>query len=157
MYSQFAYFKHGIRLACGIGLLLTAGGCGGSKLPVVSGTVTLGGKPLSDATVIFMPEDQTRSPAQGTTDSSGKFTLEQEADESGIQPGKYTVRITTYQPGSPDEEPPTPMKKERVPVEYNLETELSAVIDAEQDSQASSLDFKLKSGGRIFQPAPESF
>jgi hypothetical protein len=157
MNSQCDQAKRAVLLACGIGLLLTAAGCGGPKLPVVSGTVTLGGMPLVAATVIFMPEDETMSPAQATTDASGGYTLEQEADEEGIQPGKYSVRISTYQPASADEEPPVAAIKEKVSVRYNLETELNAVIDAEHDPDENPVNFDLETGGRIFQPAPESF
>ena len=156
MSSQFDHVKRAIWLVCVTGLLLTAMGCGGSKLPVVSGTVTLGGKPLVAAAVMFMPEDETQSLAQGTTDASGKYTLEQEAGEEGVQPGNYSVRITTFQPASPDDEPPIPAVKEKVPVRYNLETELNEVVDAERDYVEKPLNFELETGGRIFQPAADS-
>ncbi len=157
MTSACDQLKRAVWLACGSCLLLTAIGCGGEKLPVVSGTITLGGQPLADAAVIFLPEDETQSPAQATTDASGKYTLEQDADVEGIQPGKYAVRITTFQPASPDDDPPILAIKEKVPVRYNLETELSAAVEAEQDSVENPLDFELKPGGPIFQPTSDSF
>ena len=89
MRSQFDNVKRAIRCACGTGLLLTAVGCG-TKLPVVSGTVTLDRQPLAAATVIFMPENKALSPAQGTTDANGNYTLEQEAGVAGIPPGECT-------------------------------------------------------------------
>lgn len=156
MKSQFASVKHAIRCACGTSLLLVAVGCG-SKLPVVSGTVTLDGQPLAGATVIFMPEDEALSPALGTTDANGGYTLEQEEGVAGIQRGEYSVRITTFQPGSQDTDPATPAIREKVPVRYNLNTELNEVVGAEQDSQEKPFNYDLKSGGPIFQPASDSF
>ncbi|HJN10198.1 MAG: carboxypeptidase-like regulatory domain-containing protein [Pirellulaceae bacterium] len=156
MRSQFDSMKGAIRFVCGIGLLLTTVGCS-SKLPVVSGAVSLDGQPLAGATVIFMPENELLSPAQGTTDASSNYTLEQEADVAGIQPGEYSVRITTFQPASQDTDPATPAIKEKVPARYNLETALNAVVGAEQDSVERPHNFELRSGGEIFQPASDSF
>lgn len=144
------------RFACAVCLLLTVVGCG-TKLPVVTGTVTLDGKPLADATVIFMPNDETHSPAQGITDASGIYTLEQEAKTAGIQPGAYSVRVTTFQPRSQAVDPPIPAVKERVPVRYNLKTELKANVEADQDASEAPFDFELEASGEIFQPAPDLF
>jgi hypothetical protein len=130
-------------------------GCG-SKLPVVSGTVTLDDRPLPSANVIFMPKDESQSPAQGTTDADGNYTLEQEAGIEGIQPGEYSVRITTFQPASDEEDPLVALVTEKVPMRYNVETELSAVVGAEE-SEEGAFDYPLISGGAIFQPEPDSF
>lgn len=143
-----------MRLICGAGLLLTAMGCG-SKLTVVTGAVTLDDQPLAAATVIFMPKNEAQSPAQGTTDADGHYTLEQEAGTEGIQPGEYSVRITTFQPVAEDEDPSSAVK-EKVPVRYNVQTELTAVV-GEQESKEGAFDYPLISGGEIFQPAPDSF
>ena len=157
MTSQMVDVRRTIWFACGASLLLTALGCG-AKLPIVSGTVTLDGQPLAEANVIFMPGDEIQSPAQGTTDASGNYTLEQEAGIEGVQPGEYSVRITTYQPGSQDLDPPVPTVKERVPMRYNLTTELNAVVGGDdQATTENPFDFKLESGGQIFHPPPDAF
>ena len=72
-------------------------GCGGkfSTAPV-SGTITLNGSPLSDATVTFTPAAVgAEVPAStGRTDTSGKYTLSLISDDSpGALVGKHTVRI----------------------------------------------------------------
>jgi len=143
-------------IAYATGLLLTAAGCG-PNLPIVSGTVTLDGKPLADATVIFMPDVESQSPAQAITDAAGNFTLEQEAGESGVQPGEYSVRITTFRPAAPSADPPLVAVREQVPVRYNLETELRATVEPAGSSGENRFDFPLKSGGRIHRPAPDPF
>lgn len=69
-----------------VALALTVAGCGGgSKKPKIypaTGTVTLDGQPLADATVSFVP--QVGPPSDGKTDASGKFTI-----------------MTSGQPGAP--------------------------------------------------------
>lgn len=147
---------HGLYLVCLTGVLLTALGCG-TKLPVVAGTVTLDGEPLANATVLFLPQDPVQPPAQGVTNDAGKYTLNQLAATDGIQLGNYSVRIATYRPESRDVDPPIPSVTERVPVKYNLETELNAVVTARRSSAEQRFDFSLRSGGPIFQPLPESF
>ncbi len=161
MRSHVVYAARDLWLAVATGLLLIATGCG-SKLPVVAGTVTLDGEPLANATVMFLPldelpEHETQPPAQGLTDAAGKYTLEQRAGSDGIQLGDYSVRITTYQPASRDVDPPIPAIRERVPVKYNLETELKAVVTADRSAEEEPFDFPLQSGGPIFQPPPETF
>lgn len=136
--------------------LLTLLGCG-ERLPSVSGHVTLDGEPLANATVLFMPLDENQSPAQGTTDKQGRYTLQQEEGTSGIQRGEYSVRISTFQSGFQDMDPPIPLVKETVPTRYNVETELKVMIGGELPPGENPFDFALKSGGRIFQPDSEPY
>ena len=70
------------RNACGalssVILLALAAGCNrdGLHLVPVDGVVTLDGKPIADAGVLFSPADpKLGPPASGTTDADGKFTL----------------------------------------------------------------------------------
>jgi len=58
-------------------VLLVAAGCSGRPKNVakkVTGTVTLGGQPLSGAEVIFTPKEG-GSPSMGKTDSTGAYSL----------------------------------------------------------------------------------
>ncbi|MFK7777151.1 MAG: carboxypeptidase-like regulatory domain-containing protein [Gimesia sp.] len=72
-------------------------GCGGGapddapKTVAVTGTVTMKGSPVSDASVVFMPKSGPSG--VGTTDSSGKFTLKT-AKAPGAIPGSHVVTIT---------------------------------------------------------------
>src|SRR5687767_4357332 len=63
-------------------LLAVVGGCetyDGPPLYPVSGTVTLDGKPLANAGVMYLPRGSTRGNAcLGITDASGKYVLKAE-------------------------------------------------------------------------------
>lgn len=71
-------------------------GCGASSdLPTlvpVTGQVTMGGKPLEEANVTFVPEKGGVS--SGMTDAEGKFELYYSGGHEGAVPGRHTVRIS---------------------------------------------------------------
>lgn len=93
-------------------------------LPRVTGTVTLDGTPLADATVSFESAENTSRVA--TTGALGKFTLNiEESGESVI--GKYAVRIHTTAEGDF-------FKGDGVPARYNEKTELVVdILDGKND------------------------
>ena len=83
---------------------LSTVGCQGRSYDVaeVSGRVTLDGKPLADAQVMFQPvatSDKNTSPGPGSwgkTDSDGRYRLEiVEPAEPGAVVGTHRVTITT--------------------------------------------------------------
>jgi hypothetical protein len=69
------------------GCLAVGAGCGPSRpaTTTVTGSVTYGGKPVSGASVAFVPEKG--SPAVGSTDASGNFSI------TGALPGPARVTI----------------------------------------------------------------
>ena len=71
-------------------------GCGGSSgrpdLVAVQGTVTFKGSPVEGATVTFY-SDKAPRPANGVTNSSGKFQLTTYDTNDGAVPGEHTVSI----------------------------------------------------------------
>jgi len=78
-------------LAC---VLLAVVGCG-TKGPVpapVSGTVTLDGKLIPNAAVMFVPQFSGQ-PAHGLTDQEGRFALGTLKKGDGAMEGKYQVTI----------------------------------------------------------------
>jgi hypothetical protein len=98
------------------GLVLFAG-CQQDIVPV-SGRVTLNGKPLAGAVVIFQPHversstEPTTTGSVGHTDSEGRFVLRLvHPDRAGAARGEHTVTISTATGGS-DALPP---KGQRVP------------------------------------------
>jgi hypothetical protein len=110
-------------------LALTVLGCGRSGVPeigTVEGTVTLDGKPLPGAIVMFQPQGKGRA-SFGQTDEQGEYYLVYVDDVEGALPGKHTVTISTY--------------PEKVPARYNKKTEL--VRDVVVGS--NTFDFPLKS------------
>jgi hypothetical protein len=73
---------------------LFIGGCrkSGPELAPVSGRVTLNGKPLEKADVVFQP-DNGKSPASGRTDAEGRYELAYKRGVMGGPVGQNTVRI----------------------------------------------------------------
>lgn len=62
------------------------------KTVPVSGTVTLRGKALADASVVFTPTDGKVNP-RGTTDESGNFKLSTYGTDDGAPVGTYKVTV----------------------------------------------------------------
>ena len=81
-------------------------GCGGNSKTgpatvEARGTVTLGGKPVEDANVVFYPDmglDGARLTSQAITDREGRFRLRTHVGggkfKPGIIPGQYSVAIS---------------------------------------------------------------
>ena len=83
-------------VACSLLLLLvTLPACGprGPHMVPVSGTVTMDGKPVAEAAVMFIPQFPGR-PGVGRTDAAGKFQLTTVKANDGVLAGKYKVTVT---------------------------------------------------------------
>lgn len=96
----------GLLFCLNIGLL----GCGSGveqpevDLVPVSGTVTMDNKPLSNASVRFIPIEGLASlSCTGVTDTNGKFTLRTRNADEGCPTGKFKVVISKFarQDGTP--------------------------------------------------------
>jgi hypothetical protein len=101
------------------------------ELTEVQGIVTLDGKPLPRATVIFQPMNGGRS-SRGLTDSQGKYRLLYLRDIEGAILGSHKVTITTV---TEDD------RKEILPARYNKQTTLAADVKAGKNQR----DFQLTS------------
>src|SRR5262245_57768895 len=124
-------------------------GCNKENLPGlgrVSGTVTMDGKPLPNAAIVFEPADGKATAAIGRTDDSGKYELYYSRGNKGAALGDNTVRVNTYQETGDDDN--RQIQKETVPTRYNALSELKAKVAR----GSNKLDFELKSGGEIVQP-----
>ena len=73
--------------------LLPLAGCGSKTVPV-TGSVTLDGKTVAGANVVFTSEDG-KLTYNGTTDDSGNFSLSS-GETTGAAPGNYKVVVTKY-------------------------------------------------------------
>ena len=128
-------------------------GCGGvsdqPELGQVEGNVTLGGKPLAGASVVFQPEKG--RPSFGTTDENGHYQLSYKEDVPGAAVGRHAVAITTYQEGDPGADDPALQKsrKEEVPAQYNRKTTLTAEV---KPGDNEPINFDLQTGGEILSP-----
>jgi len=87
--------------------LIGLSGCG-KAMNQVEGVVTLDGKEVEGATVVFEPAEGKGTPATGVTDSSGKVKLATRG-KPGVAPGTYKVTVTktkgtgaSIQPGTPE-------------------------------------------------------
>ena len=76
----------------------------------VHGRVTLDGKPVSGATVVFSPVAAGRR-SQGKTNDNGEYTLTYIRDEQGAAVGTNNVRISKM--------PSHDLKSEVIPANYN--------------------------------------
>jgi hypothetical protein len=91
-----------IHVTLGLALLASSAGCGRTKLVKVKGVVTLDGKPLSLATITFIPIAGGRS-ANGLSDEDGNFQLTTIQTDDGAAPGEYKVTVTKEQGTEPVE------------------------------------------------------
>jgi hypothetical protein len=81
-------------------------GCGPSRpaLLPAEGVVTLDGKPLANAALVFQPKAGGR-PASARTDASGRFRMGTYTPQDGVLPGEHAVTITAIESIGP---PPAP-------------------------------------------------
>jgi len=87
-YSNFLLIAVGLFLSCSLGCT-----GGSSNVGQVTGVVTLEGKPLVGAEVIFYPANGRAS--VGTTDDTGKYELAYIRNENGAVVGEHRVTIST--------------------------------------------------------------
>ena len=129
-------------------VILTLAGCGGnSELASVTGTVTLDGKPLEGAQVVFAPTSSGAT-AYGRTDAKGRYEMMFSDSEKGAWLGENIVRISTEDVGTGD----SAAKKEVVPAVYNLRSNLRASVE----KKANTFDFALESNsGKVVQTLKE--
>ena len=128
-------------------------GCGGGDLPTtvpVTGTVTLDGNPVEGATVNFMSETENRL-ASGTTDASGKFTLQTIVGSQttpGAVVGSHGVAVLKSESGGQMTEDPKAMMEQMttnpaitsdytpkyiIPAKYNNPTMSGIRVEVTQD------------------------
>ena len=136
------------RLLLGFALVLGLG-CGSGKFAPVSGTVTMNGKPLGGALVIFSPIAKEGSidagpGSSGKTNDKGEYTLTSDTGGTGAFVGKHRVSVSLMNPGtgeSDDRRRPGQLVNQ-VPVRYNGKTELTYEVPAGGTEKAN---FALKS------------
>jgi hypothetical protein len=134
------------RLPTVVVLAILSAGCGGQsyKTAPVSGKVTLNGKPLADAAVMFQPIASGSISAgpgsEGRTDAEGRYTLSIiGTKKQGAVLGKHKVRITMFEKDDPADD--KPKRTKRLPPQYNRKTILEFEVTA---GGSDSADFSLK-------------
>jgi hypothetical protein len=109
-------------------------GCSGASKPyntaAVSGRVTLDGKPLAGARVMFQPVHTLQSgllsgpESHGETDANGNYSLTTVFKDRGATVGRNRVMISTRKQERPPDNPDGPIKEiapEKVPNKYFTE------------------------------------
>ena len=152
-----------IAVVCGFALLPGCSSGEPERPPTfpVTGTVTMKGKALENARVIFVPL-RGGAPASGITDKDGKYSLTTFSSGDGAQAGGYGVKVAKYDGTPPPEalepakqltyeeeqkmqfspdEKPTPVAKSVLPKKYNSEA-TSGIVHEVKDA-ASTLDIKI--------------
>lgn len=124
-------------------VLVVVVGCGRSKpnreFGTVQGTVTLNGKPLAGAAVVFEPDSG--RPSYGTTNESGEYSLTYRGNSWGAVVGHHKVRITTEAVLEDSPDAPPVFLKERLPQRYHSKSILTADVAAGENV----VDFPLTS------------
>ncbi len=116
------------------------------EIAPVEGTVTMDGKPLVGAAVVFVPK--AGRPAGAITDEKGQYILSFGRGRLGAMLGKNKVRISTLRDPSEDQDGNIiPGAPETVPMKYNVESQLEVVVE----QRKNILDFALDSEGEIFK------
>lgn len=133
MYQMFRSLYLG-QSFCVLACVAIIGGCGGvgdqPDIGTVAGTVTLDGKPLADAEIIFQHENKRFSHA--ATDANGQYELTYIRDIKGAAVGKHRVVIKARDA----------RRRQIVPLKYNANTTLTAEVKPGQNT----FDFALTSG-----------
>jgi hypothetical protein len=85
-----------------VACLLMLSGCGSKSaldLVPVRGEVTYNGEPLTEGTVLYMPETSSGGrQASGAIQSDGSFALTTQQRDDGVMAGSYQIAVLAYKP-----------------------------------------------------------
>jgi hypothetical protein len=124
-------------------------GCGKSGADVtrasISGKVSLGGEPLKEGRIRFIPETTSSAGMAVATIADGKYSI---PADKGPAIGKARVEITSYRntgkkiplpdsPGQTEDE-----KEQFLPEKYNMKSKLRADVQGGENTKDFKLDLK---------------
>ena len=121
-------------------VLVGTGGCGGPVRRAIAGRVTLDGRPLDEAVVMFVPLDAGGRKTGGQI-AAGRYAVPRDV---GVLPGRYRVEIADDPPldsAVPLEKRPSRPRRQ-VPPAYSVASSLSIEITADGPAE---FDFELTS------------
>jgi hypothetical protein len=137
------------------GLVVAAGGCGGSNRGAVKGKVTVNGAALKEGQISFVPLDARLGPTAGAPIADGAYQIDA---ARGPMAGEYQVQINAFRKtgkkiwdGMGDEKAPASQKnyveevEAYIPRKYNTASELRATIKA---GEVNVCDFDVKLDGK---------
>ena len=136
-----------------LGVFLLIAGCQKpSNLPPqypVSGTISLDGKPLGGAGIMFLPRGDTRgNGAMAMTDPTGKYTLKTDHGGPGAPEGEYAVTISKVvnrdgTPYVPNPDVAEAGERETLPGTYS--DSMKTILKANVPKGGVTINFELKS------------
>ncbi|HVJ88017.1 MAG TPA: hypothetical protein VM452_20300 [Caulifigura sp.] len=132
--------NHSFLAVAALALSIFSGCDNGPLVSAVHGKVTLDGKPLSNATLVFTPEKAGRS-SLGRTNDEGQYKLLFNSDKDGAIVGPTRVRITVAEEYT-DSKDRSRMRPELVPTKYNEQSEL--VVEVEPKDNEINFDLLSK-------------
>ena len=146
-----------------LSLLVSLSGCGGGgatggvPVYVVTGTVTMAGAPLGDATVIFSPQND-QPTATGRTDEDGSFSLTTYTYGDGAAEGSFKVLVSKttvadssgddsghgddYEAGGSHSSSQASGDTQMVPPNYNSKEDTPLSVDVKKDGD-NNFDFEI--------------
>ena len=121
-------------------LILTLASCDGDvggRL-AISGTVEYKGEPVQQGSIEFIPHPGGKTQS-GSTITNGRFSIPK---DKGLEPGVYTVKISSMEGLEPPAEPgglPGKDPKELLPAKYNTKSTLTKEVTKTE----TKFEFKL--------------
>ena len=106
------------------------------KLYLVKGTVTLDQQPVAEGDILFLSPDKDRGPDPGRI-KAGQYELKTTAGKKRVEISAARIR-----PGGARGAGGEPVPEEYIPERYNIASELTADVAAQDGAQ---VDFALKS------------
>lgn len=147
-------------------LMTACVGCLGESNPPtfpVTGVVTLNGKPVEGATVIFSPTTEGAEAATGKTDATGTYSMTTYVNADGVRPGSYMVKVFKFESlapppseSSPNFDPNAELEdegydpdqvdtraaKNLLPPKYSSEVTSGLKLDIKEEPQTFDIDLK---------------
>jgi hypothetical protein len=128
-------------------LLVLLAGCGSGNT-TLEGTVTFGGQPVDGGAIVLVASGG-KDVATGARIVDGKYLVTAKADK--LPPGTYKVQINwlkgTGKKVKSESDPDVTVEEtqEVIPLEYNVQSKLSAEIK----TGSNTANFELKAGGAV--------
>lgn len=137
-----------VRVVLVLTVLIVAGvaGCGPAQEPMfpVEGKVQFDGKPLTKATVIFVPDagknNMTKHEPRGAV-IDGRYKMLTHPRE-GAPPGWYKVGVIAMEPSDPKN--PYSDQRSLIPERFGKADESKLTVEVRKDASAGAYDLELK-------------
>lgn len=117
-------------------VVLALVGCGPrSDRLAISGVVTLNGAPLDNGSIRFSSQESAAPMSAGAMIQDGAYRVPQ---DKGLRVGTYQVEISSPDAAAPlvlDRASGMKMAPERIPLEYNVNTQQTIEVTADGDNQ----------------------